>query len=253
VAPTIKIAGPATDHWKDPPAMTATAPSQEYGRAQKSPYARPEAPVAKKRREYRLDKSAAWMGGLALGCAVVPMLRWAAIGFGTASLLMGITSLGTPKRKGQRRDTAWIAIALSILAAFGMVASQTVFGAVHSKKPAPVNTAPIEVVQAATTEQVLRSQAKVDIGKVYGELDPSGVTMTSLPVALTNISGKTLSYDIEIVAIDAKGKVITHDSAFIPSLENGQTANVRVMNLLGDDMAAKLATATFQVVKASSY
>jgi hypothetical protein len=233
--------------------MTATAPSQEYGRAQQSPYARPEAAVAKKRREYRLDKSAAYLGGIAFACAIVPMLRWAAIGFGTAALLMGITSLGTPRRQSQRRDVAWIAILLAIFAAVGMVASQTVFSAVHPKKAAPVNTAPIEVVQAATTEQVLKSQAKVDIGKVHSELDPSGVKITSLALALTNISGKTLSYDVEVVAIDAKGKVITRDSAFIPALEDGTTANVRVFNLLGDDMAAKLATATFQVVKASSY
>jgi hypothetical protein len=181
------------------------------------------------------------------------MLRWAAIGFGTAALLMGITSLGSPKRNGARRDTAWIAIALSILAAFGMVASQTVFDSVHPKKAPVANPAPIEQVQAATTEQVLRSQAKVDIGKVFSELDPSGVKQTSLAVAVTNISGKTLSFDLEIVAIDAKGKVITRDSAFIPTLEGGQAASVRVFNLLGDDMASKLATATFRVVKASSY
>jgi hypothetical protein len=233
--------------------MTATAPSREHGRAQKSPYARPEAPVAKKRRERRLDKSAAWMGGFALGCAVVPMLRWAAIGFGTAALLMGITSLGSPKRKGMRRDTAWIAIVLSILAAFGMVASQTVFGAVHGHKAPVVNSAPIDVTQAATTDQVLKNQAKVNIGKVFTELDSSGVKQTSLAMSVTNISGHTLTFDIEVVAIDAKGKVITRDSAFIPALENGTDASVRVFNLLGDDMAAKLATATFQVVKASSY
>lgn len=222
-------------------------------RAQKSPYARPEAPVAKKRRERRLDKSAAWMGGIALGCAVVPMLRWAAIGFGTAALLMGITSLGSSKRNGARRDSAWIAIALSILAAFGMVASQTVFDSVHSKKTPVANPAPIEQVQAATTEQVLKSQARVDIGKVFSELDPSGVKQTSLAMSVTNISGKTLSFDLEIVAIDATGKVITRDSAYIPTLEAGQAASVRVFNLLGDDMASKLATATFRVIKASSY
>ena len=232
--------------------MTATAPEQEYGRAQKSPYARPEAPVAKKRRERRLDKSAAWMGGIALGCAIVPMLRWAAIGFGTAALLMGITSLGSPKRNGARRDTAWIAIALAVLAAFGMVASQTVFDSVHSKRPVK-NAAPIEQVVAASTEQVLKSQAKVDIGKTYTELDSSGVPQTSLAVTIKNVSGKTLSYDFEFVAIDATGKVITRDSAFVPTLENGQAANVRVFNILGPDMASKLATATFKVVKASSY
>lgn len=233
--------------------MTATAPEREDGRAQRSPYARTEAPAAKKRRERRLDKSAAWMGGIALGCAIVPMLRWAAIGFGTAALLMGITSLGSPKRNGARRDTAWIAIALAILAAFGMVASQTVFDSVGSKKGPAVNPAPIEAVQAATTEQVLKSQAKVDIGKTFTELDSSGIKQTSLAMTISNISGKTLTFDLEVVAIDAKGKVITRDTAFVPTLENGQSANIRVFNLLGDDIASKLATATFQVVKASSY
>lgn len=219
-----------------------------------SPYARPEAPAAKKRREYRLDKSAAWMGGIALACAFVPMLRWAAIGFGTAALLMGITSLGSPRRKGAKRETAWFAIALAILSAFGMVASQTVFSAVGSAKPAAVvNTAPPEVVAALTTEQVLGSQAKVEIGKVFSELEGSGVKQTSLAVAITNISGKTLSYDLEIVALDARGKAITTDMAFIPSLGDGKSASIRVFNLLGSEMASALSTATFKVVRANSY
>jgi hypothetical protein len=218
-----------------------------------SPYARPEAPVAKKRREYRLDKSAAWMGGIALGCGLVPMLRWAAIGFGTAALLMGITSLGRPRRPGARRDTAWIAIVLAVLAAFGMVASQNAFSAVKGKPAQAATTAPTAVVQAQTTEQVLATQAKVDIGKVFSELDPSGVKQTSLSVAVTNISGHSLAFDLEFVALDANGKVITHDEAFIPALGAGKSASVRVFNLLGQDMASKLSTATFQVVKASSY
>ena len=218
-----------------------------------SPYARPEAPAPKKRREFRLDKSAAWMGGIALGCAVVPMLRWAAIGFGTAALLMGITSLGTPKRKGGRRDTAWIAIALSILAAFGMVASETVFSAVGSKPVPVVNTAPPEVVAALTTEQVLKSQAQVVIGKVYSELEGSGIKQTSLAVTVTNTSGKTLSFDLEFAALDKDGKEITRDIAFVPSLGAGKTASIRVFNILGNEMAQKLTNGTFKVVKASSY
>lgn len=218
-----------------------------------SPYARPEAPAPKKRREFRLDKSAAWMGGIALGCAVVPMLRWAAIGFGTAALLMGITSLGTPKRKGVRRDTAWIAIALSVLAAFGMVASETVFSAVGSKPVPVVNTAPPEVVAALTTEQVLKSQAQVVIGKVYSELEGSGIKQTSLAVTVTNISGKMLSFDLEFAALDKDGKEITRDIAFVPSLEAGKTASIRVFNILGNEMAQKMSNGSFKVVKASSY
>lgn len=218
-----------------------------------SPYARPEAPAPKKRREFRLDKSAAWMGGIALGCAVVPMLRWAAIGFGTAALLMGVTSLGTPKRKGVRRDTAWIAIALSILAAFGMVASETVFSAVGSKPVPVVHSAPSEVVAALTTEQVLKSQAQVVIGKVYSELEGSGIKQTSLAVTVTNISGKMLSLDLEFAALDKGGKEITRDIAFVPSLEAGKTASVRVFNILGNEMAQKMSNGSFKVVKASSY
>lgn len=232
--------------------MTATAPSREHGRAQ-SPYARPEAPVREKRREFRLDRTAAWTGALAMACAVVPMLRWAAIGLGTAALLMGITSLGSPRRKGRRRDTAWIAIALSIFSAFGMVASETVFSAVGSK-PAPiVNAAPPEVVAALTTEQVLSQQAKVEIGKVYSELDGSGIKETSLAVTVTNTSGKALSFDLEFVALDAKGKEITRDIAFVPTLGDGKAATVRVFNILGNDMAKELQGATFKVVKAASY
>ncbi|GAA0627378.1 hypothetical protein GCM10009547_33640 [Sporichthya brevicatena] len=234
--------------------MTATAPSREHGRAQ-SPYARPEAPDREKKpREFRLDRTAAWLGGIALGCAVVPMLRWATIAFGTAALLMGITSLGRPKRAGARRDVAGIAIALAVLSGFGMVASQTAFSAVGGEKKKPVvNTAPPEVVQALTTEQVLSRQAKVEIGKVTSELDPSGIKESSLAVSITNVSGKTLSFDFEFVALDAKGKEITRDNAFVPTLGDGKIAAIKVFNILGNEMAEKLSGATFKIVKASAY
>ncbi len=223
-----------------------------------SPYARPEAPVReKKKTENRLGKAATWSGGIALACAVVPPLRWATIAFGTAALLMGITGLGSSRRRTGKGDSAWIGIILAILAGIGLVASQAAFSAVSSvggADPKPVIAPlPPAVAQSQTTATVLASKARVEIGAVVQELDPSGITRTSLTVVVTNISKGTLSFDLEFAALDGKGKTVTTDTAFIPTLGAGKSAGVRVFNILNDALAAKILAAKFEVVKASTY
>lgn len=222
-----------------------------------SPYARPEAPVRVKRTVNRLGKSAVWCGGIALACAVVPMLHWATIAFGTAALLMGITGLGSRRRAAGKAEIAWVGILLAILAFVGMVASQAAFSAVTSvgrsdAKPVVTRVAPA-AAQAATTQTVLSTQVKVEIGNVSQELDPSGITRTALTISVTNISNVTRSFDLEVEAVDAKGRRITTDTAFVPILGAGKSASVRVFNILNDDLAAKILTAKFTVVKANSY
>lgn len=222
-----------------------------------SPYARPEAPVRVRRTVNRLGKAAVWSGGIALACAVVPMLHWATIAFGTAALVMGITGLGSRRRSAGKADTSWIAIVLAVLAFVGMVASQAAFTAVTSvarsdAKPVIAPVAPA-VAQAETTQAVLARQAKVEVGSVFQELDPSGITRTALTVTVTNIGSQTRSFDLEFAAIDAKGRTITTDTAFVPILGAGKSASVRVFNILNDDLTAKILSAEFTVVKASSY
>lgn len=223
-----------------------------------SPYARPEAPVREKQRpENRLGRVAAWSGGIALGCAVIPPLRWATIAFATAALVMGIIALGPTRRQTGRGGIAGIAIVLAVLSFVGMVASQAAFSAVGGgSKAAPIGTpVPLAVAQAQTTETVLATQAKVEIGKVSQELDSSGVMRTSLSVTVTNISKGTLSYDFEFTALDKKGRPISGgvDTAYIPTLDPGQSATVKVFNILNDTLSAELLKATFQTTKASSY
>lgn len=208
-------------------------------------------------RENKLGKAAAWTGGLALLCAVIPPLRWVTIALGTTALLMGISALGRARRRSLKSDTAWVAIVLAVLSAFGMVASQNAFAAIENVvRPAPpvvVDRTPTVDAQAATTEEVLRRQLKVEIGDVVTELDGSGEKRAALVVTVTNIGDRTSSFDLDFVATDAKGERITADTAFIPSLGADRSATIRVFNIVSDTLAAKLAKATFAVATAAAY
>lgn len=208
-------------------------------------------------RENPLGKAAAWTGALALFCAVIPPLRWVTIALGAAALLMGISALGRARRRSLKADTAWVAIVLAVLSALGMIASQNAFAAIESVvRPAPpvaVDRTPTVDAQDQTTEQVLGKQLKVEIGDLVTELDGSGVQRAALVVTVTNLDRRTLSFDLDFTATDAKGKPLTSDSSFIPSLGAGKAATVRVFNIVSETLAPQLAKATFAVTKAAAY
>lgn len=231
----------------------ALSPSRRRRSADSSPAARTTRPAL--RPENRFATTAIAAGAMALVCALVPALRAAGIVASTAGLLMGISLLGRARRRGDGADTAWVAIALAILAGVGLLASQAAFGAVAGpERPTTSVGAPsIEDAQAATTEQVLAEQLRVQVGEVAVGLDPSGLTASSLPVTVTNISGRTLTYDVEFEARTKVGKRITTDSAHIPLLAAGQSATVQVFNIVNNQLAPKFEDALFRPIKASSY
>lgn len=215
--------------------------------------ARADSPVRVLCRNNRLGTLATGAGAAAVVCAAVPGLRPAGLALATAGLLMGISMLGQHRSIiGARRRAAWAAIALAVVAGFGLVASQIAFGAVGATGAAGSPTEVVAPSAAESTKAVLR-QAKVEIGRVRTELDGSGITRSALAVTVTNVGSRARSYELEFEARNANGKRITTDSVFVTELAPGRSANVAVFAILSDTLAPQLKAADFAVIRASAY
>lgn len=93
----------------------------------------------------------------------------------------------------------------------------------------------------------------VQIGDIRVSTDPSGLRATTLPLQVVNTSDLTRSFDITVVAISDKGEVITTDIGTAANLRPGQSAEVQVLEIVGDHLAEELAEATFRIEEAYAY
>jgi hypothetical protein len=75
--------------------------------------------------------------------------------------------------------------------------------------------------------------------------------MATLPVSVKNITDSTASYNLQFAARDAQGNLITTDSAFVPNVTGGQTAQIRVFNIVNNTMVPKLMNAHYSVTQAT--
>jgi hypothetical protein len=138
-------------------------------------------------------------------------------------------------------------------------------GSAHPSGPVPVAANPAApVTQAAPAGSANPGAAalprtpdnhtlKVEIGQLSTTTDYSGVTQTSLPVTVTNTGPLTHSFDVTIVGLDKTGQKITADTGTAANLRPGQSAQLRVLEIVNDTLVRELATASFQVQSVFTY
>jgi len=114
--------------------------------------------------------------------------------------------------------------------------------------PAAAPATPARVPDSGTGKSVT-----VTIGKLTLTTDYTGVNQTSLPVTVTNTGSLTHSFDVQFVALDPAGQRITSDTGTAANLRPGQTAQLRVFELVNDTLVRALMTATFQVASVFAY
>lgn len=96
----------------------------------------------------------------------------------------------------------------------------------------------------AATAQVLAQDLGVGLGAYAAD---------GLPVTLTNTADAPLAYNVTVEALDAAGRRVTADAAFVGTLAPGQSTVVTLFATAEQSTATALAASTFRVVEASSY
>jgi hypothetical protein len=153
-----------------------------------------------------------------------------------------------PRRRG---PIIWAALVLAVLVAVGLFASKAAFGEIAETNPQPgPSAAPGVPAPSPAVHNILGTVITVSFGTPRTQLEDTGKPMISVPVTITNINGKAGTYDLTFQALDSKGRLITTDSAYVPNLGGGQSAQLRVFNIVNDTLVAQLAKAQFRVVEA---
>ncbi len=119
--------------------------------------------------------------------------------------------------------------------------------------PAPRANEKAESVSLVPDADGAYKEIKIEIGKLGVAFDDTGIEHTSLPLKVTNTGSKVRSFDITVAAKDDEGEAVTEDTGTAANLLPGQSADVRVLDLVNNDMAEKLKDATFAVTDVFAY
>lgn len=137
-------------------------------------------------------------------------------------------------------------------AAIAPIAAESSTDGVRNTDVARSNQEARDLAEMGQSREVIPGLA-VKIGDIRVFTDPSGLPATTLPIQVLNTGDLTRSFDITVVAISEKGEVITTDIGTAQNLRPGQTAEIQVLELVGDDLAGVLSGATFRIEEAYPY
>jgi hypothetical protein len=137
-------------------------------------------------------------------------------------------------------------------AAIAPIAAESATDGVRNTDVARSNAEARDLAEMGQSREVIPGLA-VKIGDIRVFTDPSGLPATTLPIQVLNTGDLTRSFDITVVAISEKGEVITTDVGTAQNLRPGQTAEIQVLELVGDDLAGVLSGATFRIEEAYPY
>lgn len=94
---------------------------------------------------------------------------------------------------------------------------------------------------------------QIEVGRLNVTRDPTGILQTSLPLRVTNIGYVPRSFDIRVTARDPKGAKITDDTGTVLNLRAGQSAEVRVLDIVNNRIAEDLQRASFDITDVFAY
>lgn len=187
--------------------------------------------------------------GLVLGIigvctSFIPIINNIAFVLGLIGAIFGIIALTKKTNKGQ----AIAGIILCILAAVITVNSQKALSNSLNEVSSTLDKA-----TGSSTEEVLKNDVNVELGKFEAIKDSYGLTDTKLTVRVTNKTSEKKSFNLHIEAVDASGARINEDYVFANDLASGQSQSFDIFTLVTSDKIEAMQNATFKIVEASVY
>jgi len=203
-----------------------------------------------------LAGASASVGVLAVAAAAFEQLRMVGLPACAVAVLLAFASWRRSRAQSRPpRVTAWAGVLLAGLASAALLGAPAAFGSVSDPGNTPPVAAPAPPAADANsplpTAQVLTRDVTVIFGTPYTELDNTGLVMATVPVSVQNITDHTASYNLQFAARDTTGQLITTDSAFVPDVAAGQTAQIRVFNIVNNTLVPKLMKAHYSVTQAA--
>ena len=184
------------------------------------------------------------LGIIAICTSFIPIINNISFFIGIIAVIFGIISL--VKKKGSGK-----AIAALILGIFAIIITLVIQDSFN--KAIDDASKDFDKATGNNTEEVLKNDADVKLGKFKIKKDEYGIEDTKLTVTLTNKTSQTKSFSVKVEAKDSNGVRIDTDDAYFDTVAPGQTVTSDIFNLVETEKAKKLETASFQIIETSSY
>lgn len=101
------------------------------------------------------------------------------------------------------------------------------------------------------TEEILKKDVDVNIGKLNVTTDEYGYSDSELVVTVTNKSKEKKSFTIHIEAVDNTGKRIDDDYVYANDLNSGQTQDFKIFTLVSSEKLEQMKSAEFKIIDVS--
>lgn len=188
------------------------------------------------------------LGIVGIVLSFIPIINNGAFFIGIIAVIFGIIGLVKKEKKGLSIAGLILGI-LAVVITLGMqsAASKAIDDAT-SKLDKTTDDATGE-----NTEDILKNDVQVDIGAFTADSDEYGITTTTLPVTVTNISKEKHSFSIQIECVDGDGNRITDDYVTVNDLAAGQSIDEKAFQYVEDDKLDSVKTGTFKIVEVDMY
>ena len=186
------------------------------------------------------------IGTIGVLLSAVPIINNFAFALGALAVLFGIVAIVKASKADAKKGKAIASLVLGLVTIVIVLASQAMYGQAIDEVGNSLDRA-----TGGQTEDVLKNDVTVDVGKFSVKTDEYGLATTKLPVTVTNKLSEKASFSITVEALDKDGARIESDTAYANDLAAGQTQKLNVFEYVSSEKLKDMKKATFKVSSAS--
>ena len=182
------------------------------------------------------------LGIIGICLSFIPIVNNVSFILGVLSVIFAIVSL--VKKSGKAK--AIVGLILGILSVVITLSLQNSW----SKSLDDVGK-DLDNMTGDNTEEILKKDVDVNIGKLNVTTDEYGYSDSELVVTVTNKSKENKSFTIHIEAVDNTGKRIDDDYVYANDLNSGQTQDFKIFTLVSSEKLEQMKSAEFKIIDVS--
>lgn len=184
------------------------------------------------------------LGIIAACISFIPIINNLAFIMGGLAVIFGIIAF--IKKAGKGNVIA--AIILGVIAITITISSQKALSEGLNEVSKELNK-----VTGSSTEEVLKNDIEVALGKFEVIKGEYGITNTKLVVKVKNKTSNTKSFNLQVEAVNSKGARIIDDCVIANNLAAGQSQEFEIFTYIPEEKIEPLKNATFKIIQASMY
>jgi len=163
------------------------------------------------------------------------------------AIIFGIVGIvGAKKRDGAGRGMSIAVLIIGVVCVGIVLASQAMYGKAINDAGKAIQDS-VDTSSGKKTDELLKNDVNIEIGKFSATADEYGINKTSLSVKVTNKNTETKSYTVKVEAVDASGTRLAEDTIYANDLKSNGSGSYEAFKYVEAGKVDSLKTATFKV------